>query len=298
MLRLLQRVDDGGYSLRSGIELPFSGMFETISPSVTWQINDQGLRAAERVGPVSDRFRIASYGDSEAFGVSVALDDTYGRRMERLDPRVEVLNFGVPGYNAAQVARRVEATVPIYEPDLVLYLVNKNDTDDPIAISDRVVRSSLLLRLRFLYQIVIARPARVAARRSPERLALLAAQLDRIAAYTEAQGSRLLLVFMKPRTWDRARQHAAAGGFTASAALREQGQQDVVGIEDLVDLYPKRDDHLGPEAHREIAQRLCSKIASGTAARCVPIGWSPSERDRRAQVASRSEEPTRASHAP
>lgn len=277
MLRVLERGDDGGYALRPGIELSFSGMFESISPPVSWQINEQGLRADERIGPLSDRFRIASYGDSEAFGVSVDLEDTFGGRMARIDPRVEVLNLGVPGYNAREIADRIEATLPLYEPDLVLYLVNKNDTDPPIRIHDRVVRSSLLLRLRFLYQIWVTHPDRVAARRSPERLAWLASQLDRIAAMTQARDVPLLLVFMRSSTWRRARQHATPGGFTASAERAGSGLQ-VIEIKDWIDPYPKRDDHLGPEAHREIAERLCSAIAGSAADACIPAGWSPNIR--------------------
>ena len=153
--RLVFHPGDGTttYALRPDVTVGFSGVFERIRPSVTWQVNGQGLRADAPVGAREQNFRIATYGDSETFGWSVDFADTYQQRMQDIDPRVEVLNFGVPGYNVDDVSRRIETTTGDYSPDMWIYLVNKNDVDAPLDISDPVLASELLLRLRFAYQM-------------------------------------------------------------------------------------------------------------------------------------------------
>jgi hypothetical protein len=123
--------DERGYAPKPDIRLSFDGVFERLSDTITWQTNSAGVRHEGEIGPLGQRFRVAAYGDSETFGWSLELEDTFERRMEALDPRVEVLNFGVPGYNVTNVRDHMERTVPLFEPDLVLYLVHKNDSAEP-----------------------------------------------------------------------------------------------------------------------------------------------------------------------
>ena len=297
MQRIVHHVDkSGNYYLKPGAEVPFSGMFESISPAVMWQVNRQGFRAAADAGPPSDRFRISTYGDSETFGWSVALDDTFQRRMESLDPAVEVLNFGIPGYNAENVADRVEATLSTYSPDMLLYLVNKNDVDLPNDISDAVLSSDLLLRLRFFYQVALSKPWRQTMRRSPERLAFLAAQIDRIERYAQQRRVPVMFAFMKGYTWEGAAEQAQPGGFVAKvrdARATAGGNDDaarIVIVDDDLRAFPRIDDHLPREAHAVLAQRLCTAISGAAGEACVPAHWSAARRETVPRIARGSAE--------
>jgi hypothetical protein len=289
MQRIVHHVDQSGnYYLRPNSEVEFDGMFERISPAVTWQINDQGLRGDHHVDVPSTKFRIATYGDSETFGWSVSLDDTFQRRMERIDPRVEVLNLGIPGYNAENVADRMEATVDTVAPDLLVYLANKNDVDLPNDIRDSVLSSELLLRMRFLWQVVLTKPWRLERRRSPERLAFMASQLDRIASLASGRGIPVRVVFLKTRTWQGAVGQAKPGGFVAAAASTRTAASTptpadsvrVVLAEDWLGNFPRLDDHLPAEAHAVLAGRLCEDLSQGLPQSCLPPGWSVSARSR------------------
>jgi hypothetical protein len=286
MQRIVHHVDNSGnYYLRPSVEIPFSGMFETISPTITWQTNSQSFRAARDAGPLSDKFRIATYGDSETFGWSVALEDTFQQHMERIDPDVEVLNLGIPGYNAENVADRMEATLTTWSPDLVVYLVNKNDVDLPNDISDAVLSSELLLRVRFFWQVVVKKSWRQQMRHSPERSAFLAGQLDRIARFAGDHRVPLLFVFMKSYTWQGALENAAPDGFVARAARgalvpasAAAPSVQVVLAEDWLRPFTRIDDHLPAPAHAVLARGLCERISGLPQGACKPAQWTPDDR--------------------
>ncbi len=95
------------------------GLGETI------RINAHGMRDRElsREKPAGG-WRVAVLGDSFTFGMSVDLEDTYGKRLENLlRSRVtttEVLNFGVIGYGLWQFRIQLEQQVMPWEPDVVV----------------------------------------------------------------------------------------------------------------------------------------------------------------------------------
>lgn len=303
MQRIVHHVDrSGNYYLRPDTTVEFEGMFEKISPPVAWQINDQGLRATGHIGPPAGRLRIATYGDSETFGWSVAINETFQHRMEALDRRVEVLNFGIPGYNAENVGDRIQATVGEFAPDLIVYLVNKNDVDLPNDISDSVLSSDLLLRIRFLWQVALTKPWRQRLRVSPERLAFMAGQLDRIARIADDRGVPLLFVFMKTATWTGAAERARAGGFVAAAArgvlpVAAHGSKPprAVLAEEWLRPFARLDDHLPPAAHDVLARRVCEQISGSACGGCVPAGWNAGERDRKGWPVTTAARPLAAS---
>lgn len=273
--RIVYHPGDGSarYALRPNSEVAFSGVFERIRPSVTWQVNGERMRADAPVTGLSSRYRIATYGDSETFGWSVDLADTFQRRMQAIDPRVEVLNFGVPGYNVEDVLGRIETTLGRYEPDMLVYLVNKNDVDEALDISDPVLASELLLRLRFAYQMW-KRPWRTQSRNDLARYSAFADTLDQIAVRARAARTPLLLVFMKARTLQRARASAAPGGATAGLVEGGEGDLRVVVVEDLLDTFRRADDHLSTEANAALAERICGEITGVGPPGCIPDGWS------------------------
>jgi hypothetical protein len=118
------------YELKRDIETCFKG--------VHVRTNEDGLRAPmsfAREKP-ADVFRIVLLGDSQAFGWGVRFEDTVGEALRALleqasDRRVEVINTGVPGYNAAQEAAHLAAYGIHYQPDCVLVLFIGNDLELP-----------------------------------------------------------------------------------------------------------------------------------------------------------------------
>jgi len=261
MRRLIENVSDPrGYRLRPGAVVEFRGMFETLEQPVIWRVSPQGTRGESPSASRTGRFRVATYGDSEAFGWALALEDTFQERMEAIDPRVEAINLGVPGYNAANIADQIALTLPGLSPDVALYLVNKNDVDAPIEIPDRVLDSRLLLTARFLYQVTLAEPARLRARRSRERAVFFAGQVARIERLCAAHGIPLMLALLDSRS----RELLAEGGVAGGAR--------VVELERVAGRLPKLDQHLGREAHARIARGLCEAIADAGSG-CVPSAF-------------------------
>lgn len=73
-------------------------------------------------------YRIAIIGDSLVYGHATPLGQTYPKQLERLlneegscGSRVEVLNFGVPGYGITQIVESFRAKGADWHPDLVIY---------------------------------------------------------------------------------------------------------------------------------------------------------------------------------
>ena len=82
----------------------------------TWvEVNSLGLRGPE-VTPAKPAgvLRIGVFGDSATFGQGVREEETYARVLERSGPNLQVLNFGVPSYNIANIVHTfVEKGVPL-----------------------------------------------------------------------------------------------------------------------------------------------------------------------------------------
>ncbi|MBM3811921.1 MAG: hypothetical protein FJW20_09830 [Acidimicrobiia bacterium] len=113
-----------GWSLRPGSEC-----WEA-EEGIAWNvINSHGFRDRERtIQKPSGTYRIAVLGDSIAEGRGVALEDVFTAVLERKlndcpayrGRKVEVLNFGVPGYGTAQELLQFRHTAAAYSPDLVI----------------------------------------------------------------------------------------------------------------------------------------------------------------------------------
>jgi len=81
-------------------------------------------------------FRVIGIGDSYSYGAGVPREDVFlkvAERMLRQDggPEVEVLNFGVPGYNTAMEAAVFAERTPGWDPDLVVVQFCRNDFNLP-----------------------------------------------------------------------------------------------------------------------------------------------------------------------
>lgn len=75
------------------------------SPEVT--VDAVGRRRApDRPPPESNALRLAAFGDSFTFGGDVADRDAYPEALARLDPGIDVANYGVPAYGLDQAFLR------------------------------------------------------------------------------------------------------------------------------------------------------------------------------------------------
>lgn len=100
----------------------------------TFTTNAAGFRDREYPRAKPDGvYRIAAIGDSVTFGWDQALDETYPKLLEAGlaaagMANVEVLNFGIGGYNSLQEIELIRARALAFEPDLLLlaYVMNDN----------------------------------------------------------------------------------------------------------------------------------------------------------------------------
>jgi lysophospholipase L1-like esterase len=108
-----------------------------VSAEVEYRVNAEGLRGRETTveKPAGVR-RVAVLGDSIAFGYWVAEEDAFPRQLEAMlgaagaaGGPVEVLNFGVPGYNLDQEAEALRAKALAFSPDLVVVAFCLNDLE-------------------------------------------------------------------------------------------------------------------------------------------------------------------------
>jgi lysophospholipase L1-like esterase len=106
-------------------------------PAVTHEANALGYRGPERPTDRSpDTFRILAIGDSTTYGQGCAAGDSYPAQLESelaaRGRRVEVLNFGVPGYNVEEYVDQYEHFASRWQHDLVVVAFSANDLDPPI----------------------------------------------------------------------------------------------------------------------------------------------------------------------
>ena len=106
--------------------------WETTEQTQYVRINSQGRN--DRARPLAKRndvLRIAVLGDSQTAAIGVAPDDTSCAVLERslraypaaIPRTVEVFNFGVPGFNTAQMDLLLRHEVWNYSPDVILLQV-------------------------------------------------------------------------------------------------------------------------------------------------------------------------------
>lgn len=110
-----------------------SGSYVTFDPELGWTIrpngskrgyktNRYGIRASREYAlqPPPGTLRLAAFGDSFTHASDVTNEETWHRRMEEMNPRVEVLNFGVPGFEPGQALLRYRRDGVKFHPHVVL----------------------------------------------------------------------------------------------------------------------------------------------------------------------------------
>ncbi|MEK7169282.1 MAG: SGNH/GDSL hydrolase family protein [Patescibacteria group bacterium] len=95
---------------------------KTVEYDVEYKTNGKGFRDDEEHSYAKDpaKKRIVILGDSHTFGQGIAIENTFGKLLQK-NTGAEVLNFGVPGYDAGQyyIALKMEGIK--YNPDIVVF---------------------------------------------------------------------------------------------------------------------------------------------------------------------------------
>jgi hypothetical protein len=141
------------YRLRPNLDVKFRG--------VNVKTNSHGMRSPEvDFEKPPGTYRLALLGDSFAFGWGVDADKIFARVIEEDlnhsfsgSPKVEVLNFGVPGYSTFQEDALFEDFGVKFHPDAALVYFVQNDFGLPFFIknfgnSDQLVNNSHFEKLR------------------------------------------------------------------------------------------------------------------------------------------------------
>jgi len=105
--------------------------FTTLYKGFQVSLNSHGFRGGEFPPRQEGVLRVALVGDSFTFGSAVAVPNTLAARLEAAliegGTPAQVLNLGVPGYTAGNVAAVVEHKALALEPDVVVYVFYAND---------------------------------------------------------------------------------------------------------------------------------------------------------------------------
>ncbi len=259
LLDIIENTPDArSYALKANSTASHVGLYEEFPVPIRWEVNGHGIRSDRPLSPRTDKFRIMTFGDSEAFGWSVQLEDTLQRQMEAIDGNVEVLNLGVPGYNARNVADYMEMTVREYEPNAVVYIFNPNDADAALTVSPTLSKSVSYLLVRYLLYVNSGKQGE-AWEASSEARRLIALQLTRMTEICKQQHVPLIIVVL---------------GWENSDAFpfrwQENSDVSVIDTQGMFDSSKRKDRHLAAPAHRKLADLLCQTISGVEGNVCRP----------------------------
>lgn len=95
------------------------GEFNRFEFSYPISINADGMRDAPIAEKRPDEFRVAVQGDSYVWGVGAADGERFTEVLEKLDPKINALNFGVSGYGPIQYLLQLDEVLK-KKPDYVL----------------------------------------------------------------------------------------------------------------------------------------------------------------------------------
>lgn len=272
---------------------------------VDYRINAHGMRDRPREldKPTGAR-RIAVLGDSIAFGYWVAEEDAFPRQLEGLlasgtgGAPIEVLNFGVPGYNLEQEAEVLRERALRFSPDLVIVALCLNDLEGADSyehglVVDRRARSAslpgrayeALVGHSLLFSWIEYRRAEHAARREfvhardpwagplyaetlKQQEDALGARFRTIASLLESSGNVPGLVAVFPTFGSRFEKYRHPDFHRIAATAAAAAGLDLVDLIDCFQGYDFRDArvdvvHPSPLGHRVaahgIADALCRR---------------------------------------
>jgi hypothetical protein len=154
----------------------------------------------------------------------------------------------------------MERTVPRFDPDLVIYLVNKNDFNEPVHFTP-LSYSHVLLHLRFLWHFTVGKKIRLMQRGGADRLAMFGREVDRMTRFLADRGTPFLVGFLR---WSNSR------AVWESDYGEPPFRRELVNVRSVVHGQPRVDGHYARAAHRRMAALFCQVIAGSGDGRCVP----------------------------
>jgi hypothetical protein len=135
---ILARVREEGAFYVADPELGWTVGASRESANGLYRSSAEGLRSgvvgiSQRDGPAHRR--VALLGDSYTFCEETAFEDCWATYLGRaLEPDVQVLNFGVPGYGVDQIYLHYRRDVRPWKPDLVLFGVFPHDLERTLTV--------------------------------------------------------------------------------------------------------------------------------------------------------------------
>ena len=190
------------YELRPNIDVTFQ--------NVRVNTNSCGMRGPERsITKPPKTYRIALLGDSFSFGWGVDQDKIFAQRLEdNLNKaatggtRVEVLNFGVPGYSTFQEVYRFLDSGKDFMPDAILVYYVENDFGLPFFVRD-VSRSGAMLPAISFARLTWQRDPKAEAQRMQLQGWDPNSSLKLLANYARENGIRLVFTINPKKEWKK-----------------------------------------------------------------------------------------------
>lgn len=117
--------------------------FTSQSDKVTYKIDEKGYRESwtkeEDFG--DSQIKIIFLGDSSTFGVEIPFNQTFAEVVKILlqnhsSKKVQVHNFGVPGYTSFQAKKTLQKEISQINPDFVVLFIGANDEAPTLKYSD------------------------------------------------------------------------------------------------------------------------------------------------------------------
>jgi hypothetical protein len=262
--------------------------------------NSRGLRDREHtLEKQPGKYRIIVLGDSMTFGAGgVESKDRFTDVLENSDPRLEVINLGVPAYSTDQEYLYLKREGLLYHPDLVILCIYRNDFEWTFRSFDRTIDRPKGHFVLAGPQLEFRPPRSDLIYRLTGRSLLFAivdAELRRLGwgQYAKPPSSRLdgsdcegIFRLLLSDMWQTCR---SAGAEFAVVYLPSKGQMErqplqevieksgrqlgfaVVDLTGVLDVrkshYFQRDIHINAEGHRVVAREIGERIVADKTAR-------------------------------
>ena len=109
------------------------GRFSRLEYSYPVKINALGMWDAEIESKRSNEFRVAVLGDSFTWGIGVGYGERFTEVVEAINPKINVINFGVPGYSPIQYLLQIDSALALKSDFVIAALCLGNDLADNVA---------------------------------------------------------------------------------------------------------------------------------------------------------------------
>jgi lysophospholipase L1-like esterase len=204
-LYTLNTSDGRCVALKPNAKVKYTGWFWKIKP-VILDVNSYGFRGLERakIKP-KGVIRIVTLGDSYTYGQGVKYNETFSYYLEKIlikktKKRIEVLNFGVPGYNIDESLKNFYYFASKWKPDIVLFFIFSDDLSSPLCSFTKKKITAYLLRNWYLFRLIyiLFRP-NIIQKTNDEKLneKVLYSKLKKLANLTRKKTTKLVIIILE-----------------------------------------------------------------------------------------------------